>query len=119
MSRIIFKRVEFVREYYEISWTEEDYNSTLEWLSKRDDAHSIAAYGALKELSFNDIIDILEDRKDDIAFEVINNAGQENEWKYSEYVGEFIRDAIREDCWNAGCYDTECDDSDEEMEIVD
>ena len=61
MKKIRFNRVEFVREYYTVEWTEEDYRSTLEWLSKRDDAHSIAAYGALKDLSFDDIVAILND----------------------------------------------------------
>ena len=117
MKKIRFNRVEFVREYYTVEWTEEDYKSTLEWLSKRDDAHSIAAYGALKDLSFDDIVAILNDEKDDIDFEVVNQVGTNREWRYSEYVGDFIRDMIREDCWNVGCYESECEDSEEDLTI--
>lgn len=117
MKKIRFNRVEFVREYYTVEWTEEDYKSTLEWLSKRDDAHSIAAYGALKDLSFDDIVAILNDEKDDIDFKVVHQVGTDREWSYCEYVGDFIRDMIREDCWNVGCYESECEDSEEDLTI--
>lgn len=117
MKKIRFNRVEFVREYYTVEWTEEDYKSTLEWLSKRDDVNSVAAYGALKDLSFDDIVAILNDEKDDITFEIVNNAGTDREWTYTKYVGEYIRDMIREDCWNMGCYDSECYNSEEDLDF--
>lgn len=117
-KRINFQRVEYVREYYGVEWTEYDYKEFLDWLSRKDDKGSVVRYEVLKDLSFDDICAIFNDEKDDIPYELPCGSG-EHAWTYTEYVGDFIRDMLREDCWNSGCYDSECDDSEERVEILD
>lgn len=114
---ISFERVEYVREYYRIEWTEEDYKEFLNWLSRRNDSVGVTRYEVFKDLSFDDIVAIFNDEKDDICYELIY--GTEHQYSCTEYVGDFVRDTLREDCWNYGCIDSECEDSDERVEILD
>ena len=52
MSRIILKRVEYVKEYYQVSWNEDDYQSFLQWLENKTEPHDVARYNVLKDLNY-------------------------------------------------------------------
>ena len=60
----------------------------------------------------------LVNEADDIKYELICQNGTYHQWSYTEYIGDYIRDMLREDCWNMGCYDSECDDSEEDCEVI-
>ena len=48
---LIYRRTEFVRDYYELEWTEDDYQNLLNYLSKETDVNSKTRYEILKDLS--------------------------------------------------------------------
>ena len=50
---LVFRRTEFVREYYEVQWIEEDYQNFLNYLSEQTDDHNIIRYGILKPKQSN------------------------------------------------------------------
>ena len=64
---LVYRRTEFVRDYYELEWTENDYQNLLDYLSKETDVNSKTRYEILKDLSFDDICKILNDEEDDIG----------------------------------------------------
>ena len=45
---LVFRRTEYVREYYEVEWTDKDYQNFLNYMSERTDDHSVIIYGILK-----------------------------------------------------------------------
>lgn len=114
---LIFKRTEFVRDYYELEWTENDYQNLLDYLSKETDVNSKNRYEILKDLSFDDICKILNDEEDDIQYEVICQPESDSPWSYHQYISDYLKGILVEDCWANGVYDTQCDDSNEELEI--
>ena len=109
MRTITLNRREYVTEYYSINWTEEDYKNLVEYLKTRTDQHNQTRYNVLKDLSFDDIVSIFDDEKEDICYSIS---------LYTESVREYITDMMREDCWNSGSYDSECYDSDETVEVL-
>lgn len=116
-KRLIFGRTEFVRNYYETTWDEKDYQNFINYLSKQTDAYDITRYEILKNLSFEDICKIFNNEKDDIEYKLTYQYGTE-QWSHSEFVTEYIREMLREDCWNMGSDDCECYDAEEECKIV-
>ena len=114
---LIFKRTEFVTDYYELEWTENDYQNLLDYLSKDTDVNSKTRYEILKDLSFDDICKILNDEEDDIRYEVICQPDSDSPWSFHQYIGDYLKEIFREECWGNGVYDTNCDDSNEELEI--
>lgn len=117
-KRLTFRRIEYVKEYYEVTWTEKDYQDLINFLSTRTDTQNVTRYEILKDLSFDDICKIFNNEADDIKYELICQNGADHQWSYTEYIGDYIRDMLREDCWNMGCYDSECDDSEEDCEVI-
>lgn len=115
-KEIRYRRTGYVREYYQVNWTEADYKSLLQWLENKTEPHNVARYNVLKELSFDDIVAIFNDEKDDISYE-LPCSSRNHTWTYTEYVSDFIRGEIQEDAWNMGCYDSECYDSEDSIEI--
>ena len=115
-KEIRYFRTEYVREDYQVSWNEKDYQNLIQWLSERKDNHNTTRYEVLKDLSFDDIAAIMNNEKDDIPYELICNSG-ENQWSHKEYVGDYIREQMQEDAWNMGCYDSECYDAEDHFEI--
>ena len=116
-KEIRYCRTEYVREDYETSWNEKDYQGLLQWLSERNDNHNITRYEVLKDLSFDDIAAIMNDEKDDILYELICGIG-ENQWSCQEYVSEFIREQMQEEAWDRGCYDSECYEAEDSIEVI-
>ena len=115
-KEIKYFRTEYVREYYQVNWTEADYKNLLQWLENKTEPHNVARYNVLKKLSFDDIVAIFNDEKDDISYELTCGSG-DHTWTYTEYVSDFIREQIQEDAWNMGCYDSQCFDSEDSIEI--
>lgn len=115
---LVFRRTEFVREYYEVQWIEEDYQNFLNYMSEQTDDHNIIRYGILKNLSFDDVCKILNNERDDIQYELTYQAQTNHPFTSHEYIGDYLREMLREECWSRGVYDSECDDSNEELEIV-
>ena len=111
------RRVEYVQDFYDVTWTEEDYIELLKYLRNHQNVQNITRYEVLKDISFQDVCDILLDRKEDIRWELIYGQ-QENQWSCVEYLSEYIRDMVREDCFNMGCNDSECYDSEESLEVL-
>lgn len=114
---LVFRRTEYVRDYYEFNCTEKDYNNFVDYLSKQTDEHNITRYNILKDLSFEDICMIFNNEKDDIQYE-LNYQDEPRKWSHIEFISEYIRDMFREYCWSNGCYDSDCDDSYEEYEVI-
>ena len=114
---LIFRRTEFVRDYYEVEWTENDYKDFLNYMSERTDDHSVIRYGILKNLSFDDICKILNNEQDDIRYELPYQTQTDHPFTSGEYIGDYLREMLREECWSNGVDDSECDDSNEELEI--
>lgn len=115
---LVFRRTEFVREYYSVEWTEEDYQNFLNYMSERTDDHSVIRYGVLKNLSFDDICKILNNEQDDIRYELPYQTQTDHPFTSGEYIGDYLREMLREECWNNGYDDSECDDCYEEVEIT-
>ena len=115
MASIRLDRREYVTEYYSINWTEEDYKNLVEYLKTRTDQHNQTRYNVLKDLSFDDIVSIFDDEKEDICYSINFYTAIDF---YTESVREYITDMMREDCWNSGSYDSECYDSDETVEVL-
>ena len=114
---LVYRRTEFVRDYYELEWTENDYQNLLDYLSKETDVNSKTRYEILKDLSFDDICKILNDEEDDIQYEVSCQPESGSPWSYHQYIGDYIGSILCEDSWANGVYDTQCDDVEEELEI--
>ena len=87
-------------------------------MSERTDDHSVIIYGILKNLSFDDVCKILNNERDDIQYELTYQTQTDHPFTSHEYIGDYLREMLREDCWSNGCEDSECDDSYEELEIV-
>ena len=115
---LVFRRTEYVREYYIVKWTEEDYQHLLNFVSGLKDEHSIIRYGILKNLSFDDICKILNNEQDDIRYELPYQTQTDHPFTSGEYIGDYLREMLREECWDSGVYDTESDDCYEELEIT-
>lgn len=119
MARIIsFRRQELVWEEFGRDWTEKDYEEFKEWLGNRtEDPHYATRYNAMKELSFDDICDILAGKRQDISYSL--ECGTEDyKWSYMESVADYITEIMREECWDCGCIDSwSADDSEEEINV--
>lgn len=118
---LTFERTEHLREYYFISWTEDDYKRFLERLSERtnEDERAHMAYNILKNLSFDDVCDICTGRKKDINYEVSYPSISKNSFTYTESISVYIKAHLREEAWDCGPYDSNCDDYDEDIDISD
>lgn len=117
-KEIVYTRVEYVRDYYEVAYGEKDYNDLVKRLSERNNPHDIVRYEVLKNLSFEDIVAIFNNEKEDIEYELTWNR-DEYQWKLVEYVGYYIRTVMQEDALNIGCYNSECCETEEGIEIQD
>ena len=116
-KRLIFGRTEFIRDYYETTWDEKDYQDFIDYLSKQTDVYDITRYKIFKDLSFEDICKIFNNEKDDIEYKLTYQCGTD-QYSYSEFVTEYIRDMLREDCWSMGSDDSECYDAEEECKVA-
>ena len=116
--RISLRRRELVWEEYVREWGEADFEELKEWLSTRiEDPHYAARYFAMKDVSFDELCDMFDGKREDIKYEL--HCGDENHsWTYNECLTDYIRELMREEAWDYGCYDSwGADDSDEELEI--
>ena len=134
-KRVFLSRSELVWETRDVSWDEKEYENYLNWLKGQNDKYKDDseqnlsywyraqrdAYAVLKNMTWDDIVAEIE--KDDSCNEdyaptyiIFKNAdGTE---MYRETVIEYIRDAIREDVYDADIsgYDY-ADDYDETWDI--
>lgn len=119
MGKIIsFRRKELIWEEYGQDWTEKDFDELKEWLSGRtEDPHYATRYAAIKDVSFDELCDMFNDKIPAVEWEIQYGAEHES-WNYHENIVEYVTELMREDAWNAGT--RECwgaDDSEEEISI--
>lgn len=111
---ITLERTEYCTEWYRVTWTENDYKDFLKWLGDSTIDSNKKRYEVLKDVSWETIVDIVNGERDDIYVEEKSYDGDET---YKASMSEFIVDAMREDCWNIGCVDSECYDSEEFLSV--
>jgi hypothetical protein len=119
MAKVIsLRRKELVWEEYGRDWTEKDYEEFKEWLGNRtEDPHYATRYNAMKDVSFDDVCDILAGKRPDISYS-LECGTEDNRWSYTESVGDYIIEMMREDAWDYGCMDSwGADDSEEDISI--
>ena len=119
-KNIEFTRRELVWEEYRRVWRKADYLDFLQWLSTSQHKDDQVRYSYLKDLSFDDIYDIMRGVKPDVVWEL----------EYTNYIGEthtfkeslisYIQDIMREDALDYGVYDCRgADDAEEDLEFFD
>ena len=116
--RICLRRRELVWEEFVRDWGEAEFEELKGWLSHRtEDPHCTARYYAIKDISFDELCDMFNGKKEDISYEL--HCGDENHsWLYNESVTDYIREIMRDEAWDFGVYDSwGADDSDEAVEI--
>ena len=113
MKAICFNRCEYIKEFYRITYSEMDYLRLLKWLSKRDDVENMKRFEVFKDLSFEDIIAIIEEEKEDIVYELGLNIS------YKESVRDYMMTELRNIAIDNGYWDSDCIDVYENIEIED
>lgn len=116
-KNIEFTRCELVWEEYRRVWRESDYLDLLQWLSKSEYRANQIRYSYLKDLSFDDIYDIMRGFKPDVEWELeYNYIGH----TYKESLINYIQDVMREDAISYGAYNYRpTDDTEENLEFFD
>ena len=119
-KNIEFTRRELIWEEYRRVWRKSDHADFLKWLSESDYKDNKIRYSYLKDLSFDDIYDIMRGVKPDVVWELeyTNYIGETH--TYKESLISYMQDVMREDALDYGPYDCYgADDSDEDLSFYD
>ena len=116
MNKIVFRRRELVWDTYEITYTKEDWDTLIEWLSTKDDEYNKKRYQALKNVSFEQVCAILNGEEEDICWDIVTTTVNGHSFIYDESLSDFLKENMREDAWDRGAiYSDSADDSEEEF----
>ena len=119
-KNIEFTRRELVWEEYRRVWRQDDYADFLKWLSTSEYKDNQIRYSYLKDLSFDNIYDIMRGVKPDVVWELeyTNYIGET--FTYKESLTSYIQDVMREDALDYGVYDSYgADDVEEDLGFFD
>jgi len=133
---IKLERRELVWEYYDAEWSQEDWDKLKEYYKERSEEqvespsrwheNLITIYNAIKDISWDEAWeDFRKWNKGDantICWEEDHSwtdvNGEYHEHIFKQYLGEFIEEQMREDCWDGGPLDCDgADDSDEDWYV--
>lgn len=122
---ITLTRRELVWETRRNTWTEEDYNEFIEWLSEykdRTDANDsywaknrASEYAVLSQYSWDDIVRIMQGNgdEDEPRIQYYDYTGEAS---YKVSIEEVIREQMREENFDTGICDSDyADDFDEDF----
>lgn len=133
---IKLERRELVWEYYSAEWDEKDWKSLQEYYQRRAEEKvdeesrwhktNVLIYDIIKNITWEeawaDFRKWQNGDEDAIHWEEDHSWTDINdvyhEYMFKQYLGEFIEEQIRQDCWDNGPDDCEgADDSDEDWYI--
>lgn len=138
MKKLVLNRRDLVWESYETVWDAEDWDRYVKWLAETVEKHQEEdgswatfqrdLYNLVKDLTWDDVIaDFNKFEKDyesdDCLYIERHNRWQRadgswDEYSYKNFLHDIIREAMQEELYNDGPYDTEyADDYEEDFRV--
>lgn len=124
MKTITLTRRELLWQTRHITWTEKDWIRFLEWLkqavNEKNYWHDNYAglYEKVKDMSWDEVVADFNDPK--ISVPVVRKYSDGTSWTYDQTLYDAVKEAMREDCYDADIDGEDyADDYDEDIEIDD
>ena len=137
MKKLVLNRRDLVWENYETVWDAEDWDRYVKWLAgvvKHQEENNSRAtfyrdlYNLVKDLTWDDVIadfnEFEENYESNKCLYIerhnhqVNQNGSQEDWSYKNFLHDIIREAMQEELYNDGPYDTEyADDYEEDFSV--
>lgn len=134
MKKLVLNRQDLVWESYETEWDAEDWARYVKWLAgvvkqHQEENNSWATfyrdlYNLVKDLTWDDVIADFKEFEENYESNKclyierhnrrVNQNGSQEDWSYKNFLHDIIREAMQEELYNNGPYDTQYADDYEE-----